>query len=933
MTAKQPNPVIPSESVKAQVRRSVPLRFVLVAPFVIQTFAAVGLTGYFSIQNGQKAVNEVASQLRQEVATRVHGYLTNFMEKPVAINQMNAQAISLGIVDTSNQKEMLRYFWNQTQSLGQRSPLYIYFGNAVGGFIGSGIYNIADKNVSMEYTADLKPGLMYSYNADTIGGVTSQPNSDKGAVIDKGYDARKRPWYIQAVQDKKSTSTDVYLFNDGTLGITATQPVYSRSNRLLGVMAIDYTLEGISDFLREVKIGQTGKVFVMDQAGFLLSSSTTEQPYRKIPNIEDPQRLKAIESEIPIIRQSTQVLQQKFTRFETISDHYQIEFVADGERQFANVTHFKNDYGINWLIVVVVPESDFMKQIDANTRHTILLCLAALIVAVVFSIYTSRWISQPINRLNAASQDVSRGNLNQQIQSESIQELDRLGQTFNEMSSQLQASFHTLEQRVEERTTELAQAKIIADNANQAKSEFLSSMSHELRTPLNGILGYAQILGRMRTLPEQASYGADVIYQCGSHLLTLINDVLDLAKIEARKLELAPHALHLPSLLQSVVEMCKIKAEQKGVDFVYRPSSRLPEGVETDEKRLRQVLINLLGNSIKFTDTGSVKLSVEVLEQSDTRASLLFEISDTGVGIAEENLTKLFEAFEQVGDHKKQAEGTGLGLAISQRIVHLMGGNIEVKSQLGQGSEFFFTIDLPLAKDWAQQQAIDGSNLIIGYEGEKRYAILVVDDRWENRAVLTNLLEPLGFTILEAEHGQAGLKVLRERSPDLVITDLVMPVMDGCEFLRHIRAADDLKESIVIVSSASVSQLDQRMAFSHGGNDFLAKPVDAAELFQQVARHLNIAWILEVPEDTLEQDGAPSTDWVVPPAQILEELLTLAEGNQIVELRSQLEQLKAIDRAYTAFVDPLLQLAQKFQTEEIETLLQQHLMGNLTHVQ
>ena len=220
-------------------------------------------------------------------------------------------------------------------------------------------------------------------------------------------------------------------------------------------------------------------------------------------------------------------------------------------------------------------------------------------------------------------------------------------------------------------------------------------MSHELRTPLNGILGYAQILGRSKALPDKERHGVDVIYQCGSHLLTLINDILDLSKIEARKLELVPNAFHLPAFLQGVVEICRVRAEQKGIDFHYKPDLDLPTGVTADEKRLRQVLINLLGNAIKFTDKGKVTLRVEkVAAASDPgdlpeqSLCLRFVVADTGVGIAPEDVKKLFQAFEQVGAQSRMTEGTGLGLAISQQIVQLMGGQIQVKSQVNVGVIF-----------------------------------------------------------------------------------------------------------------------------------------------------------------------------------------------------------------------------------------------------
>ncbi|MEM8810254.1 MAG: ATP-binding protein [Cyanobacteria bacterium P01_G01_bin.38] len=468
-------------------------------------------------------------------------------------------------------------------------------------------------------------------------------------------------------------------------------------------------------------------------------------------------------------------------------------------------------------------------------------------------------------------------------------------------------------------------AKEAADSANQAKSEFLANMSHELRTPLNGILGYAQILQRSNTLAHHERRGVGIIEQCGAHLLTLINDVLDLSKIEARKLELAVDEFHFPSFLQSVAEMCRVRADQKGIGFTYQIDTDVPTGIQADEKRLRQVLINLLSNAIKFTETGSVTFWVKAQKlETAGMCRLRFQIKDTGVGMTPEQVKKIFRPFEQVGDSKKRAEGTGLGLAISQKIVSLMGSHLEVQSEVGQGSTFWFDVDLRETQDWAIART-PNQGTIVGYEGQRR-RILVVDDRWENRSVVTSLLEPLGFEVIAANDGQAGWEAAIAHIPDVIITDLMMPVMDGYQLLQRLRESETTRDIVAIASSASVFESNQHEAIDAGANVFLPKPIQAPLLFKTLQAQLSLDWVYK--QETSEQpesDAVPLDALVAPAGDGLQQLYTLVQDGDtqgIVEIAAQ---LSASDPALTPFVQQITELANRFQLKQLQTLIERYL--------
>ncbi|MEH1918297.1 ATP-binding protein [Nostoc sp.] len=502
--------------------------------------------------------------------------------------------------------------------------------------------------------------------------------------------------------------------------------------------------------------------------------------------------------------------------------------------------------------------------------------------------------------------------------------------------AQLEAINETLSTEIVERKRieqELRFAEEVAQNSSQAKSEFLANMSHELRTPLNGILGYTQILQRTESLSEKGRKGVSIIYQCGSHLLTLINDVLDLSKIEARKLELYPVDFYLPAFIDSVTEISRIRAEQKVIAFHVQLDSDLPTGIHADEKRLRQVLINLLSNAIKFTNEGSVTFKVKVITQQlntngQTNYKIRFEVIDTGAGIIPEQAQKIFQPFEQVGNQKRQSEGTGLGLAISQNIVLLMGGQIQVQSEFGKGSTFWFEAEFPESKDWAKVSRVVEQGTIIGYQGQRR-TILIADDKWENRSVVVNLLEPAGFTVVEASQGEEGWEKALAQKPDLIITDLVMPILNGFELIERLRQSEQFKEIAVIASSASVFAADQYKSIDVGANAFLPKPIEAETLLEMLRQFLQLEWIFDVKVYEIKKNNTDAFDrpneMISPGKEILQDLLELTQDGDIQKVLEMVEELSASDEHLSIFVNQVVQLASNFQLKRLETFIQQYI--------
>ena len=471
-------------------------------------------------------------------------------------------------------------------------------------------------------------------------------------------------------------------------------------------------------------------------------------------------------------------------------------------------------------------------------------------------------------------------------------------------------------QVLKNRNTDLVNARNQAEAANYAKSQFLANMSHELRTPLNGILGYTQILLRDMTLDDERRQQIHIIQRSGEHLLTLINDVLDLSKIEAGRLELQVQEMFPQAFFNDMVSVFQMRARQKAIDFEYecRPAAcGLPEIIEADEKRLRQVILNLVSNAIKFTEQGQVTL--RTLYQDN---NLTVEVQDTGRGIAAQDLEIIFEPFRQVGSQSYQ-EGTGLGLPICRKLINLMGGELQVTSTPNQGSQFTFAIPLKIISWGSVSLPVpELPKNIRGFSGTAR-KILIVDDVESNRKILQDLLIPLGFFLAEAVDGEQALEQAQRFKPDVIIMDVKMPMRDGLEATRSLREQAQFKNTPIFILSAGVFAEQQAEAIAAGATTFLVKPLQTEALLAALEHYADIRW--QLIEPTADR-SALTTMPVAPPLDVLQTLQRLAQRGDVDGLLQQLNHLQQ-NSQLTEFCNQALALIQEFKLRAFKKFLLQ----------
>ncbi|MBE9042479.1 response regulator, partial [Oscillatoriales cyanobacterium LEGE 11467] len=850
-------------------------------------------------------------------------------------------------------------------------------------------------------------------------------------------------------------------------------PFYEPGELLQGVFFVDLSLSQIGQFLQSLRISSTGQAFILEPNGALVASSTLARPFSiqgdRLTRIDTFDRNDNTE-----IAALAQYLQQQFGQLDRVTASEQLTWIWQGKPQFVQVTPFQDEFGLNWSIVVVIPEADFMAQIHTNTRTTILLCAIALGLATALGWVTARWIGRPVLRLSQAAQEISGGDLSHTVTVKGADELEVLAEAFNNMVGKLQASFHQkeeysrlLEVKVNQRTLELQQeieerklleqkllsseekmravfeamtdivlvldaqacnidiaptnpgrlyepdreairqtidgfvqgncpiwlhkvqqalsaqqtvtfdytltihgkeewfcasispmsdrqaiwvarnisprkraeaamqkATEAAETANRAKSQFLANMSHELRSPLNAILGFAQLMTRDPNRTPEQQENLDIITRSAEHLLSLINNVLSFAKIEAGRTTLNPQNFDLFDLLQDLEDMFRLKTEEKQLELKFERSPQVPQYVRADDVKLRQILINLLNNGIKFTQTGRVwiKVSTQPSEgwQGDIsipiprplhQARLYFEAIDTGVGMSSEELELLFEPFVQTQTGQNAHEGTGLGLSIARAFVQLMGGEMTVESEVGRGTRFLFNIAVDIIEAIALPPQQPARHVIGIAQNQSPYRIAIVDDQWSNRQLLVRLLKPLGFQVREATNGREAIELWERWEPHLIWMDMRMPVMDGYEATKRIKATTKGQATAVIALTASTLEEERAIVLSAGCDDFVRKPFRESEIFETMRKHIGVRYLYASARRPSSKSSQPSK-----PANLeaLSDRLRsqLERAIQVGDMELMESTIEAIHRDNPKLAQSLDAMARDFAYDEIWAFLE-----------
>lgn len=808
-------------------RKQSSIRFRISISFVVLMISTLIIIGTIIFSNWKTSSRSLIEQMENEAGKDILGEIDNLINVPLYINKVNHNLLQNQIIDIQDKEKRDTFFAGVIKSSSEEIYSFSYG-------MENGQYYGARKNKNNDIE-------IYRSNGETKGrsyyySVTKDLTEGEFVQDFGEFDPRTRDWYKIAKEKGKPIFSPLYKhFVKEDLVLSAAYPIYDKEGILMGVLGTHVTLSTLNKFLKEITSNQVEAACIIEKnSGELVANSLEESNFstsddgkvkrRTIKEIENKSIIEAYE----LYKKSS-------------NDNFVINRLND--KIHIKVSEYKRE-GLDWLIITAIPESFFTYPINKNIRISLVLSIVALLFSLVIYMKNTETFLKPINHLIDASEKFSKGDLLQRAKIFKNDEIGKLSTAFNAMAEELHLHINNLEEKVKGRTaelekanTELKYAKIEAEKANKAKSQFIANISHEIRTPLNAVIGFSELLQSTIKDEKHKSY-VETINTAGNNLLTLINDILDLSKIEAGKIELQYKPAKLKNVFKDIENIFRQKLQDKNVEFIIDIQKGFPDSLLFDEVRVRQILLNLVGNAVKFTDKGYVKLSLKASAADEDSSSLDLRISveDTGIGIPENERERIFEAFSQVsGQSIKKYGGTGLGLSITKKLTEMMEGKIFIDSTLGSGSIFhveFYNVQVAATEEVLE----DTYRACFENYNFSKEKVLIVDDIETNRLLLKELLSKVGITVIMAENGCEALKVCKEEKPTLIIMDLVMPVMDGFEASSKLKKTQELRNIPIIALSASAAQcISENCNF----DDYLMKPVKVEQLMKKISRYIN----------------------------------------------------------------------------------------------
>jgi signal transduction histidine kinase len=716
------------------------LQLVLIVPFVLQIFGIVGLVGYLSFKNGEKAVNDLADQLMERTSGEVNQHLDAYLSIPHKVIQLNADAIHMGLLNVRERLKVGKYFWHQMQAY---DLTFISLNLATGEGTGAGRYD--GKTVTIDDNAIKTPSL--PKNTKTY--LTDNDGNPTQVMTTSTWDTLNELAYTEPVKAGKAIWVRIYTYYDPAyppyIVASAGRPIYDASKKLIGVVGAEIHLLKLSEFLQKLNVSRFGQVFIMERDGMLIANSAQEKPFTVANN--EIKRLKAIDSPNPVLQSIAKQLQQRIPDFQSITNTQKLKVNVQGENFYVHIVPWRDQHGLDWLVVVGIPEKTYMAQIHANTQISILLCFGALIVAMTIGIFTSRWIAHPILRLNQTTQAIAFGDLQPTFQEWNINELNTLAHSFNHMAGQLRESFIALENsnaelevRVEQRTVQLkttlselqrTQAQVVQNEKMSSLGQLVAGIAHEINNPVNFIHGnithldeYTQNLLQMIYLYQQRHSSHDPEIQALAEEIDLEFLIEDLQKMLASmkmgterirnivlslrnfsrmdEAEFKAVDIHegIESTLLILQHRLKDKPDRPAIEVI-KDYSKLPQ-VECYPGQLNQVFMNILVNAIDALDELDIKRTSQQIEENPSQViirtsvvdsqSIEIAIADNAQGMTESVQSRIFDPFFTT---KPVGKGTGMGMAISYQIItEKHGGKLQCFSSLGQGTNFIIQVPI-----------------------------------------------------------------------------------------------------------------------------------------------------------------------------------------------------------------------------------------------